>query len=151
MKVKYEVYQREGVIASMPIVTYQGEPINSLRYKRRYTGKKAKAEALMRFLGHKFANDVSTAEVDAFIKENLFGTSSWKAYHEVFQNVANETEVLIDKYVFLYYLDVELDNISADSDDGRLIYIINQELIGQRVPEYKGLINPVRSISISDK
>ena len=150
MKVIYEVYQREGAVSSAPIVTYQGEPISSPRYKRKFAGKKAKIEAVKKLVGHQIPANASTAEVNAFINEQFFGTSKWNAYHEAFQKAANEQELVIDQYIFLYYLEVELaDNMPVDPDDARLIQMINEELAGERVMECRGLINPICSISIA--
>lgn len=152
MKVIYEVYQRQGAVASKPIVTYRGEPSAPPRYKRKHIGKKAKIEAISRFMQYTFADDVSAKEVDAFIKANLFGTAKWKSYHKVFLDVANETELFIDSFVFLYYLEVEMDNhLAVEHDDCRLIHIVNKELANESIPEYRGLVNPIISISIVNR
>ena len=149
MKIDYEVYQRAGAANSVPIVSFQGEPEAFPRERRKYTGKRAKIEAIKRFTGIVLDSDISSWEVDQYIKDHLFGTSNWKSYHHTFQTVANETEIVIDKFEFLYSLRVELaDNSYLEPGDERLIYIINNQLVGKKIDEYKGLVNPILSMDI---
>lgn len=144
MKIYYGVYRRMADPQSVPIVSYGGMPATS-RQRRKFTGKKAKIEAIYRFSGVKLEQGLSSSEVDKYIKNHLFGTSKWKAYHDVFQIVANETELIEDEYEFLYQLEVNLEG-SVDPADHRLLYLISSELKGIHLEEYEGLTNSILSL-----
>lgn len=145
MNIFYEVYRRIADPQSVPVVSYRGTPQATPRQRRKFTGKKAKIEAIYRFTGVKLDQSLSSSEVDQYIKNHLFGTSKWKAYHDIFQIVANETELIKDEYEFLYQLEVTLEG-NADPEDHRLLYLISSELKGLHLEEYKGLTNSILSI-----
>jgi len=145
MKIYYEVYRRMADPQSVPVVSYRGTPQAIPRQRRKFTGKKAKIEAIYRFSGIKLDQSLSSSEVDQYINNHLFGTSKWKAYHEIFQIVANETELIENEYEFLYQLEVTLEG-SAEPEDHRLLYLISSELKGLHLEEYKGLTNPILSM-----
>lgn len=58
--------------------------------KRKYVGKKAMLEAIKRFSGIELPQTLTTPEVKNYIAENIFNTSKWKAYHEIFHAVCSE-------------------------------------------------------------
>ena len=83
--------------------------------------------------------------VNDYIAENYFNKPLWKDYYKIFQIVANEFEIVSEKYMMKYVLVVELENSIEDPNDERLIHMLTCELLGQKLTQYNGLNNPVVS------
>jgi len=142
----YYVYSRQNDIT--PIVSLNKLPAFQMKSKLKWVGKKAKMEAIFRHSNVRLSSTLSTQQVNDYITENLFKTPLWHSYHQIFQVVANETEVISEKYVLLYTIIVDFDDTlnECQLEDERLIQLLTCELLGQSQEECDGLVNPIKSI-----
>jgi myosin-crossreactive antigen len=143
MKINYFVYSRSG--ESFPILSTIKLPPSLTRGKQKYIGKKAKIETVLRLSNVSLLSALTTQQVNDYIAENYFNKPLWKDYYKIFQIVANEFEIVSEKYMMKYVLVVELENSIEDPNDERLIHMLTCELLGQKLTQYNGLNNPVVS------
>lgn len=83
-----------GVLWERSVIEKENEE-NLLKGKeliqvRRWVGKKAKIEAIRRYSGVELSKELTTPEIDVYIDKNLFGTSKWIPYHDIFREVISE-------------------------------------------------------------
>lgn len=143
MKINYFVYSRSG--ESFPILSTIKLPPSLTRGKQKYIGKKAKIETILRLSNVSLLSTLTTQQVNDYIAENYFNKPLWKDYYKIFQIVANEFEIVSEKYMMKYVLVVELEDSIEDPNDERLIHMLTCELLGQKLTQYNGLNNPVVS------
>ena len=117
-----------------------------MRGKQKYNGKKAKIEAILRLSKVHLLSTLTTQQVNDYIADNFFNKPIWKDYYKIFKDVSNEFEIVSEKYVLECTLSVEL-YMGIDSNDERLIYLLTCELLGQKLTQYNGLINPIVSLT----
>lgn len=140
--VKYKVYKKDG--DNNPILSLIDIPEFQIRGKKKYTGKKAKLQAIYRVFNKVLPNTYTTAQVNDFIDANIFGTSNWAQYHKIYKQVRNEIEVVSSKVNFQYTLLVELKkNTKSPIEDDVLMHFVFCELMGTPIEMYKGIKNPI--------
>lgn len=140
----YLVYSREG--DSIPVISAIELPAFQMRGKLKYVGKKARIEAIYRFSKTRLLPTLTTQHVNDYIAENIFNTPKWNEYHTIFTAVAQEIEVVSEKFEFKYTLIVELTDPAPDLNDIRLIHLLTCELMGQSLTSYNQLTNPIISL-----
>lgn len=146
MEVKYGVYKVGGSKPEL-IIAY-GEPHVPMRMRRKYAGKKAKIKAIEQLTGNTLDSHLSTSEINAYIGQYIFGTSQWAEYHRLFEHFANELEQVPEPVELIFHVIVEFDKSMCKPDDERLIYMVKHTLENAPIDEYKGLQNPIISLSI---
>ena len=144
MNIEYFVYFRQE--DPTPILSIDELPPFQLRVKQKYVGKKAKIEAIFRLSNTALGLMSTTKQVNDYIAKNIFNTPLWSKYHEIFQVVSNEKEVVSDKYEMKYTLIVEVETPITNIRDERLIHLLTCELLGQPLDEFKGLKNQIISL-----
>lgn len=147
MRLQFKVYEKKG--ADLPIVSLSELPTYQITEKRKFVGKKAKMEAISRYLAISLPIEFTTEQVDAYISENLFNTPMWSGYHKVFKIVANEKIIVSNDLMLKYTADVEVKDDFKDNMklyEKELVYLVTCELMGDHQDEYRGLRNPIVSI-----
>ena len=121
MKIKrYKIYTKNNDI--LPVVCVE-EPY-SFRSKRKYIGKRAKREAILRLMGEELPLDATTNQVNDFIAENIFKTPKMNRYRELLQEVSLEKIILEDVFIYVYDIDIILhENVEFDNP------ILNFEIV----------------------
>lgn len=148
MNTKYYVYQG----ATCPIVSCS-ELKGSITIpdKQKYSGKRAKIEAIFRFSNVRLSSDSTTKEINDYIDKNLFGTGNWAAYHRIFTEVIRETVSVTHAYKFLGYINCEIsdwvrvgaERIAVNPEDERVCHFLAYEYMGKHLKTYKGMKNPI--------
>lgn len=64
--------------------------VQEINMKPKYTGKKAKIEAIRRYANINISPEWSTKQINQFIGDNFFGKPAWSEYHKVFKEVCDE-------------------------------------------------------------
>lgn len=146
MIVDFKVYRKAG--DRIPVISLSELPNYQFMGKPKFTGKKAKIEAVFRLTGERLPSDWKRQDVEDYIAKNIFKTPEWGAYYKLFKEISNEREAVVNKLEFQYVLRVELkDSVNLPSEEEKLVYLLIQELIGEPQKEYKGLINPILKLS----
>lgn len=146
MIVDFKVYRKAG--DKIPVISLSELPNYQFMGKPKFTGKKAKIEAIFRLTGERLSSDWKRQDVEDYIAKNILKTPKWSAYYKLFKETANEREVVVNKLEFQYILRVELeDSINLPLEEEKLVCLLIQELIGNPQKEYKGLINPILKLS----
>lgn len=146
MIVDFKVYRKAG--DKIPVISLSELPNYQFMGKPKFTGKKAKIEAIFRLTGERLPSDWTRQDVEDYIANNILKTPKWGAYYKLFKETANEREAVVNKLEFQYILRVELeDSINLPLEEEKLVYLLIQELIGKPQKEYKGLINPILKLS----
>lgn len=146
MIVDFKVYRKVG--DKIPVISLSELPDYQFRGKPKFTGKKAKIEAIFRLTGERLPSDWKRQDVEDYIAKNILKTPKWGAYCKLFKEAADERETIVTQLEFQYVLRVELkDSVNLPSEEEKLVYLLIQELIGEPKKEYKGLINPILKLS----
>ena len=148
----YYVYRRKN--DDIPVVSQIELPEIQMRGKKKYSGKKAKIEAIFRLLGEVLPEEWTTKQVNDYIGVNLFNTSKWKNYHSILNKVLDERVAIAERFEFQYKLLVSFRDkmkvgeqwCNTDPADDRIIYFVTKELMGEPVEMDKGLVNPIVSL-----
>ena len=152
MKSIYYVYSRDLDI--IPVISLSELPEVQMKSKKKYTGKKAKIEAVFRAFNELLPEDWTTQQVNEYIGANLFGTHKWKEYHSILNQVLDERILISEKYDLLYKLIVTFKDemmvgeqmVNTNPADERIIYLVTRELIGKSIDIYQSVGNPILSI-----
>lgn len=146
MLVDYKVY-RKSIGDKTPIVSLH-ELMPQMLCKSKYTGKKAKIEAIKRLTGVILPQDYTTQQVNDYLSNNLFNTSLWRKYRNTLEIVMSEKDVFSVDFEYQYTIEVDIDESQVtDTCDERLIHHITCELMGAEKEEYRGLKNPILSLT----
>lgn len=80
--------------------------------KRKYTGKKAKIEAIKRLSKGMVRLDptMSTEEINQYIDKNFFGTEKWNKYHRMFSNVAAEASETKESVSYMATVEITMQD-----------------------------------------
>jgi len=148
MKKFFFVYHRNN--ENFPIITPTKLPSLLMRGKQKYVGKKAKIEAISRLSNIRLLSTLTSHQINEYIADNIFNKPVWREYHSILKSVSQEFEILPDTYELSYALVVELDDFNNFDDYESLIYFLSHELIGIKMPEYKGFKNPIISFTKQD-
>jgi hypothetical protein len=152
MIVTYNIYRRN--LDEIPVISLSKLPEIQMKGKKKYTGKKAKIEAVFRLSNELLPNDWSTKQVNDYIGVNLFGTSKWNEYHNLLNQVLDERIAIPERYDFQYKLIVTFHkemtvgkkSVSTNPMDERVIYLVTKELMGESLEMYKSVVNPIISL-----
>jgi len=115
--------------------------------KQKYVGKKAKIEAVLRLSNIRLLSTLTSQQINEYIAENIFNTSLWVDYYEIYKEISSEFDVLSEKYELNYTVSVEFNDLIVDIADQRFLYLLTQELLGFKFKEYNGLENPIISFN----
>lgn len=148
----YNVYRRNT--DEIPVISLSVLPKIQMKGKKKYTGKKAKIEAIFRLLNEALPEDWTTKQVNDYIGVNLFGTSRWNEYHSLLNKVLDERIAISERYDFQYKLEVTFRDkttvgkrsMETNPMDERVIYLITKELMGESIEMYKSVVNPIVSL-----
>lgn len=148
----YNVYRRNN--DEIPVISLSELPKIQMKGKKKYTGKKAKIEAILRLSNETLPEDWTTKQVNDYIGVNLFGTSKWNEYHALLNQVLDERIAIPERYDLQYKLVVTFRDkmtvgkrsVPTNPMDERVIYLITKELMGESLEMYKSVVNPVVSL-----
>jgi hypothetical protein len=129
-------------------------PKIQMKGKKKYTGKKAKIEAILRLTGEVLPDTWTTKQVNDFVGVNVFNTSQWNNYHTLLNDVLDERVAVPERYDFQYSLIVTFSDemvvgkrsVKTDPTDERVIYLVTRELMGEPFEMYKSVLNPIKSL-----
>lgn len=105
--------------------------------RNKYVGKRAKIEAIRRFCGVELPQTSLTNEVEEYIAKNLYNTTRWKAYLDIFYEVRNEK------------MDVEATNLDNLFVDG-IWFAVQHIVIIRDMPVIAAGIVSEACLSIAD-
>jgi len=145
MKKLFFVYSRNG--DTFPILSSIKLPDFLMYKKQKYVGKKAKIEAVLRLSNIRLLSTLTSQQINEYIAENIFNTSLWVDYYEIYKEISSEFDVLSEKYELNYTVSVEFNDLIVDIADQRFLYLLTQELLGFKFKEYNGLENPIISFN----
>ena len=148
----YNVYRRNA--DEVPVISMSELPKIQMKGKKKYTGKKAKIEAIFRLTGEELPDTWTTKQVNDFVGVNLFGTAQWNEYHSKLNEVLDEREAVPEIYKFQYSLEVTFSDkmvvgkrsVETIPTDERVIYLVTRELMGEPLEMYKSVKNPIKAI-----
>lgn len=148
----YNVYRRN--LDEVPVISLSELPMIQMKGKKKYTGKRAKIEAIFRLSNELLPEDWTTKQVNNYIGVNLFGTSRWAEYHTTLHQVLDERMTISERYDFQYRLVVAFrsemivgkQSIKTDPMDERIIYLVTKQLMGEPLEMYQSVISPILSL-----
>lgn len=127
------------------VVSYSQIPSLQMKWKRKYTGKKAKMEAVYRLTGYRIPDYYTTAQINDYLSANLFDTSRWYSYRMLLNEVQSEKTAVAENYLLQYCLEVGF-RMQVDPKDERIVHMVTCELLGNPIEMYEGLKNPIVSL-----
>lgn len=148
----YNVYRRNT--DEIPVISLSELSKIQMKGKKKYTGKKAKIEAIYRLSKETLPEEWTTQQVNDWIGVNLFGTSKWNEYHTMLNQVLDERIAIPERYDFQYKLVVTFRkemtigkrSVETNPMDERVIYLVTKQLMGEPLEMYKSVINPILSL-----
>lgn len=142
MEVTFKVYTNGG---KLPIISLNEPP-----GKKKYTNRGAKLEAIKRVSGEELSPTLSLQEVNQYITSQYYGKPIFKEFQNVLNEVSKEKTINEnDNYIFLYTVDVEFNNTinKEDLTDPIILRFVQNEIMGNPLPEFKKRVNPILSLS----
>lgn len=96
---------------NMIVINEEIKLVKDINMKPKYTGKKAKIEAIKRYANVSIPKEWTTKEINHYIGENFFGKPEWNQYHKIFKEVCEERVSRENK------LDCTVVNVEDDNMD----------------------------------
>lgn len=126
-----------------PIISPYALPEYVTRQVKKYTGKKAKIEAISRFERINLPLDMPLKQVNEYININYFGKPAWHKYHDIFKEVAGELDVKAIKCTFQYDLQVLLED-GSNPEDIAVIKILIDKITNYKAKVYSPVLSVKR-------
>lgn len=154
IEVDYFVYTRledsKQIISSNELPKFRN-------VEKRTSGKEAHLKAIFEFEGNELDKSLSSTQIKDYVNEHFFNTPKWSKYYSLYKKYLQETVLEKETYQFNYTCKVMLSNtvltcagkrVVVEPEEPKVIHMLSSQLIGNVLPNYNGLRNPIISIDL---